>query len=87
MLRQDNHMQLFEVMEVDFNYHKIYNHWSLTECKDWPFGTKTIMVIWSCKCKRFSDGMHYKHKVCICAHGGQQTCGKDYWETYAPVVI
>jgi hypothetical protein len=27
-----------------------------------------------------------KHKAQLCALSGQQTWGKDYWETYAPVV-
>ena len=27
-----------------------------------------------------------KHKARICAHGGMQTWGVNYWETYAPVV-
>ena len=27
-----------------------------------------------------------KHKARICAHGGMQQWGINYWETYAPVV-
>jgi hypothetical protein len=27
-----------------------------------------------------------KHKACLRAHGGKQTWGTNYWETYAPVV-
>jgi histone deacetylase 1/2 len=30
--------------------------------------------------------MENKHKARLCAHGGQQTWGENYWETYAPVV-
>jgi hypothetical protein len=56
------------------------------ECKDLPIGTKTIMAIWSFTRKRFPDGTLNKHKAQLCAHGGQQTWGQDYWETYAPVV-
>ena len=26
-----------------------------------------------------------KHKAHVCAHGGMQTWGQSYWETYAPV--
>ena len=44
------------------------------------------MAIWSFKRKRFPDGSLNKHKARLCAHGGQQTFGQDYWDTYAPVV-
>ena len=44
------------------------------------------MAIWSLKSKRYPDGSLNKHKAKLCAHGGQQTWGQDYWDTYAPVV-
>ena len=28
-----------------------------------------------------------KHKARICAHGGMQKYGENYWETYSPTVI
>jgi hypothetical protein len=56
------------------------------EHEDLPIGTKTIMAIWSFKRKRFPDGTLNKHTARLCAHGGQQTWGRDYWETYALVV-
>jgi hypothetical protein len=40
-----------------------------------PENTMTIMNIGS-----------FKHKARLCAHGGMQTWGTKYWETYAPVV-
>jgi hypothetical protein len=73
-------------MEVELADHEQRNHWTLMERKDMPVGTKTIMAIWSFKCKRFPDGTLNKHKARLCAHGGQQTWGQDYWDTYAPVV-
>ena len=30
--------------------------------------------------------MAVKHKARLCAHGGMQQWGIDFWETYAPVV-
>jgi hypothetical protein len=51
-----------------------------------PEDTKTIMSIWSFKCKQYPDGTLNKHKARLCAHGGMQTWGQNYWETYAPVV-
>ena len=44
------------------------------------------MAIWYFKHKRYPDGSLNKHKAQLCAHGGQQTWGQDYWDTYAPVV-
>jgi hypothetical protein len=44
------------------------------------------MAIWSFKRKRYPDGTLNKHKARLCAHGGQQTWGLDYLDTYAPVV-
>jgi hypothetical protein len=56
--------------------------------KDVPIGAKTIMVIRSFKRNHYPHGSLNKHKACLClyAHGGQQTWGQDYWETYALVV-
>jgi hypothetical protein len=51
-----------------------------------PSDQKTIMSIWSFKRKRYPDGTLNKYKARICAHGGMQTWGQNYWETYTPVV-
>ena len=86
MLKEEDHKQFFQAMEVELSDHEERNHWTLMERKDLPSGTKTIMAIWSFKRKRFPDGTLNKHKACLCAHGGQQTWSLDYWDTYAPVV-
>ena len=44
------------------------------------------MDIWSFKRKRYPDGSLNKHKYRLCVHGGQQTWGQDYWDTYDLVV-
>jgi hypothetical protein len=44
------------------------------------------MAIWSFKRKHYPDVSLNKHKACLCAHGGMQTWGQNYWETYAPIV-
>ena len=53
---------------------------------DIPAGSKTIIAIWYLKRKQYPDGSLSKHKARLCDHGGQQTWGQDYWDTYAPVV-
>jgi len=45
-----------------------------------------ISAIWSFKRKRTPTGELIKHKARLCAHGGQQTQGITYWDTFAPVV-
>jgi hypothetical protein len=86
MLREEDHKQFFEAMEVELDDHEQRNHWTLMERKDLPIGTKAIMAIWSFERKRFLDGTLNKHKAQLCAHGRQQTWGQDYWDTYTPVV-
>jgi hypothetical protein len=86
MLREEDNKQFFKAMEVELNDHEVRHHWTLMERVNMPPGAKTIMAIWSFKCKRFPDGSLNKHKARLCAHGGQQTWGLDCWETYAPVV-
>ena len=53
---------------------------------DIPKDSKTINAIWYFSRKRFPDGRLNKHKARLCAHGGQQQWGVNYWETYTPVV-
>ena len=86
MLKEEDHKQFFQAMEIELNDHEERKHWTVMDRKDMPIGTKTIMAIWSFKRKRFPDGTLNKHKARLCAHGGQQTWGIDYWDTYAPVV-
>jgi hypothetical protein len=86
MLRQDNYKQFFQAMEIEHDDHETCNHWTLLLQKDMPTEAKTIMAIWSFKRKCYPDGLLSKHKTPLCVHGGQQTWGQDYWETYAPVV-
>ena len=44
------------------------------------------MFICSFKRNRAPDGRLIKHKALLCAHGGLQKWGVNYWETYYPVV-
>jgi hypothetical protein len=45
-----------------------------------------VKAIWSFKRKWRPTGELLKHKARLCAHGGQQTKGITYHETYSPVV-
>ena len=83
---QDDNRDFVKTMLKEIHSHDDGKHWTMTERSKMPPGTKTVMSIWSFKRKRFPNGMLNKHKARICAHGGMQTWGVNYWETYAPVV-
>ncbi|KAL7523405.1 hypothetical protein ACHAWF_000505, partial [Thalassiosira exigua] len=86
MLKEDDYRDFLQAMLDEIGVHEKRNHWTLIKREDMPPGMKTIMAVWSFKRKRYPDGMLNKHKARLCAHGGQQTWGQDYSDTYAPVV-
>jgi hypothetical protein len=47
---------------------------------------KLLSSIWSYRGKRRPNGELLKYKARLCVDGSQQLLGRDYWETYAPVV-
>ena len=66
----------------------VRNHWELVPKSsiDKSKPHDIISAIWSFKRKRTPTGELIKHKARLCAHGGQQTHGVTYWDTFAPVV-
>jgi hypothetical protein len=85
-LKQADFHKFTLAMIDEVNDHEVRGHWTLIKHCDLPQGTKTIMSIWSFMRKRYPEGTLNKHKARLCAHGGMQTWGQNYWETYAPVV-
>ena len=86
MLNENEFKDFFQDILEEIEVHKKREHWTLMEGKDLTPGANTIMAIWSFKQKQYPDGSINKHKSRLCANGGQQTWGQDYWDTYAPVV-
>ena len=86
MLQQDDRQQFVTAMQKEIDDHTKRKHWEVILRSEVPKGVKTIMTIWSFKRKRFPDGILNKHKARLCAYGGQQQWGVNYWETHAPVV-
>jgi hypothetical protein len=80
-LKQADFCKLIQAMIAEVNDHEVRGHWTLTISCDLPQATKTIMSIWSFKRKQYLDGTLNKHKARLCAHGGMQTWGQNYWET------
>ena len=86
MLKQDDRDEFVNAMQVEVDAHQTREHWEIIPRSQMPKEMKTIMAIWSFKRKRLPDGILNKHKARLCAHGGMQQWGVNYWETYAPVV-
>ena len=85
-MRQDDRDKFIQAMSKEVEDHESRDHWALVLRSTIPKGVKTIQAIWSFKRKRFPDGTLNKHKARLCAHGGMQQWGENYWETYSPVV-
>jgi hypothetical protein len=51
-----------------------------------PPNAKLLSSIWSYRRKRSPIGTILKYKACLCIDGSKQEHGRDYWETYAPVI-
>jgi hypothetical protein len=83
-MHEKDYHKFVKTMIKEVDDHENQNHWTIMRHCDMPMDTKTIMSIWSFKCKRHPDGSSNKHKAHLCAHGGMQTWGQNYWEIYAP---
>jgi hypothetical protein len=59
--------------------------WTIVHCSTVPRTAKPIQAIWSFKHEQRPAGTLVKHKARLCAHGGMQQLGTNYWETYSPV--
>jgi hypothetical protein len=62
------------------------NVFEYKDIRELPTQAKLLSSIWSYRRKRRPNGELIKHKARICVDGSQQQYGRDYWETYAPVV-
>ena len=73
-------------MQIDLQAHADNDHWVLVT-RSQIGSKKTIKTLWSFKRKRRLDGSILKHKETrLCAHGGMQLYGENYWDAYTPVV-
>jgi hypothetical protein len=84
--KQDNWCDFIMAMEKEVLDHKSHGHWDLVHSFTIPMGNKIIKAIWSFKRKCFPDSHLNKTKPRLCAHGGMQRWGKNYWETFLPVI-
>ena len=73
-------------MKKEVESHGSNNRWNLVQRDEIKSGSKAIKSTWSFKRKRDLFGGVLKHKARMCTHRGMQKWGKNYWETYSPVV-
>ena len=85
-IKEDDASHFIKAMEKEIHDHEYRGHWEVVKRNEIPRDTKTIQPSWSFKPNRFPDRTLKKHKARLCAHGGMQQWGVNYWKTYAPVV-
>jgi hypothetical protein len=73
-------------MQKEVANYELQNHWTIAHCSTVSRTAEPIQAIWSFKRKQHPDGTLVKHKARLCAHGGMQRWGTNYWEAYSPVV-
>ena len=79
MKQQSDKPQFITEIQKEISDHEQRKHWKLVHRSETK-GEKTIMAIWSFRQK--SDnimGKVTKYKSRICAHGGMQEKGINYW--------
>ena len=86
MLKQPDAADFIQAMIKEADYHESRDHWDVVPRWENPPDVKAISAIWDFKRKLFPDGRINKHKARLCAHGGMQQYGVNYWETYSPTV-
>jgi hypothetical protein len=84
---QPDAQQFLEAALEEIRTHEFNGHWEVVQIDNLPDGTPVLDPVWTMKRKRWlRTNKVYKHKARLNIHGGQQECGVNYWETYAPVV-
>jgi hypothetical protein len=73
----------FKAMEQELDTLIQMKVFTVIDRKPWM---KVISSVWAFKRKRFPDGSIRKLKARLCARGFEQIEGRDYFETFAPVV-
>ena len=86
-MKQADMLNFVAGMEKEVQDHESCKHWVVVRCSSLPTGSKPTKAIWSFKCKRRPDSSILKHKARLCANGGMQTWGDNYWETLYSSVI
>lgn len=85
-LKEPDRAQFVAAMEKEIRAHTLNGNWVIMLRTDVPVGHQVLPAVWAMRRKRRIDtNVIYKWKARLNIHGGKQTKGVNYWETYAPV--
>ena len=83
--KDKSHLQ--RAMRKEFFDNEDRKNWNIIPIADVPDGIDVLESIWVFKRKReIIRCQIYKYKARLDIHGGQQTYGDNFFETYSPVV-
>ena len=83
-MRQPDRKEFVQAMIDEVTTHTERGHWKIIPRSEVPAETKVLPAVWAMRRKRRIISREvYKWKARLNVHGGKQTYGVDYWETYA----
>jgi Reverse transcriptase (RNA-dependent DNA polymerase) len=85
-MQQPDRVEFVRAMSKEITAHTENKNWKIIDRSRVPHGHDILPAIWAMRRKRRIDTQEvYKWKARINIHGGKQTKGVNYWDTYAPV--
>jgi Reverse transcriptase (RNA-dependent DNA polymerase)/GAG-pre-integrase domain len=85
-LAADDRAEFVRAMDKEVQAHVENKNWEIVLRSDIPKDKKVLPAVWAMRRKRdIATRQVTKWKARLNLHGGKQTKGIDYWETYAPV--
>ena len=83
-MKQPDKREFVQAMFEEVMTHTERGHWKIIPITEVPKGTKVLPAVWAMRRKRkILSREVYKWKARLNVHGGKQTHGINYWETYA----
>ena len=86
-MAQEDSGEFVEAVVKEVNGHVDNSHWKLVPVESVPEDNDILPSVWSMQRKRnLVTNEITKYKARLNVHGGKQTFGENYFDTYAPVV-
>jgi Reverse transcriptase (RNA-dependent DNA polymerase) len=85
-LKEPDRVEFIKAMEKEVRSHTENSNWKIIKRGSVPKEHTVLPAVWAMRRKRdIATQQVYKWKARLNVHGGKQTKGLNYWETYAPV--